>query len=455
MAPRPSSRAYSGRRLSKSTFAGTEYQSLTGQWSANTFRLATDRRSRVREGIPLCRTRKSVSFSGWNHRKMAQGTGHPIPGQRDHRRRPGIIGRRVEDVDQEPAVVSKPCRREAYDGRSIDPLSRPSYIPGVNRGRSGSQLEDGSAWEGSMELTRRCLLRWGIMLGGGAALIPTRRWFVVPSLTFALASLAHAAPGDPRLVQGVLEWPTTLTAKPFVVIRTEDGRWYYADIKSARRLEPAALTVGARVAVLGTEAARPHEITALAFGSGDAAALALALMPHTNPPTPSSVSGPVTTAELLRPVKPAAAEPPKSAAKAGPAPVAAAPATTVQPEPGPPAHLRVGEPRKEQLTPVKTMTPSEPKPSAGASARSTDISRWSELRGTVHAVGDHEVVVRVDDGQLVPADLSGLRGVAVALKPGSPIVVYGTRDGEKFQAIGLIQQEIRPLVKPVAAPQRH
>src|SRR2546422_2650410 len=104
MAPRPSSRAYSGRRLSKSTFAGTEYQSLTGQWSANTFRLATDRRSRVREGL-LCRTRKSVSSSGWNHRKMAQGTGHPIPGQRDHRRRPGIIGRRVEDVDQEPAVV--------------------------------------------------------------------------------------------------------------------------------------------------------------------------------------------------------------------------------------------------------------------------------------------------------------------------------------------------------------
>src|SRR5207247_2397993 len=103
--------------------------------------------------------------------------------------------------------------------RSIDPLSRPSYIPGANRGRSGSQLEDGSAWEGSMELTRRCLLRWGIMLGGGAALIPTRRWFVVLSLTFALASLAHAAPGDPRLVQGVLEWPTTLTAEPSVVIR--------------------------------------------------------------------------------------------------------------------------------------------------------------------------------------------------------------------------------------------
>src|SRR3989442_795270 len=271
------------------------------------------------------------------------------------------------------------CRRKAYDGRSIDPLSRPSYIPCANRGRSGSQLEDGSAWEGSMELMRRYLLRWGIMLGGGAALIPTRRWFVVLSLTFVLASLAHAAPGDPRLVQGVLEWPAKLTAQPFVVIRTEDGRWYYADIQNARRLESASLTVGARVAVLGTEAARPREITALAFGSGDAAALALALMPHTNHPAPSSASGPATTAEVLGPVKPAAAEPPKSAAKAEPAPVAAAPATTVQSEPGPPANLkRSGQPQKEHGTPVE----------------------------------------------------------------------------ENFEAIGAMQQEVRPPEKPVAAPQR-
>ena len=283
--------------------------------------------------------------------------------------------------------------------------------------------------------------------------IPTRWWFVVLSLTFELASLAHAAPGDPRLVQGVLEWPTKLTAEPFVVIRTDDGRWYYADIKSARRLEPAGLTVGARVAVLGTEAARPHEITALAFGSGNAAALALALMPHTNPPAPSSASGPATTAELLGPVKPSAAAPPKSAAKVEPAAVAAAPATTVQPEPGPPANLRVGEPRK-QLTPVKTMTPSELKPSTSASTRLTGTSRWSELRGTVHAVAGHEVVVRVDDGQLMSVDLSGLGGVAVELKPGSPIVVYGTRGEEEFQAMGLIQQETRPPAKPVAAPQR-
>jgi len=246
-----------------------------------------------------------------------------------------------------------------------------------------------------------------------------------------------------------------LTAEPFVVIRTEDGSWYYADIKSARRLEPAGLTVGARVAVLGTEAARPHEITALAFGAGDAAALALALMPHTNPSAPSSASRPAMAAELLGPVKPSAAEPPKGAAKAEPVAVAAAPATTVQPELEPPANLkRRGEPRKEQVTPVKTMTPSGPNPSASASIRVTDTSRWAELRGTVHAVAGHELVVRVDDGQLVSLDLSGLRGVAVALKPGFPFVVYGTRSEAKFEAIGLIQQEIRPPAKPVAAPPR-
>ena len=70
-----------------------------------------------------------------------------------------------------------------------------------------------------MELTRQDPLRSGIMLGGGAALILRRRWFVAMSFTFALASVAHAANGDPRLVQGVLEWPTKLTAEPFVVIR--------------------------------------------------------------------------------------------------------------------------------------------------------------------------------------------------------------------------------------------
>src|SRR3989442_9204386 len=227
-----------------------------------------------------------------------------------------------------PSSASR-CRSEAYDGRSIDPLSRPSYITCDNRGRSGSQLEDGSAWEGSMELTRRDPLRSGIMLGGGAALILRRRWFVAMSLAFALASVTHAANGDPRLIQGVLEWPAKLTAEPFVVIRTDDGRWYYTEIKNAKRLESGPLTSGGRVAVLGTEAARPHEITAIAVGSGDAAALALALMPHVNAPVAGAPTPPPAV-EAPTPPKPVVTEPastPKTVAKpAAPAAITAPPA---------------------------------------------------------------------------------------------------------------------------------
>src|SRR5438093_2074192 len=219
MAPRPSSRAYSGRRLSKSTFAGTEFRSLTGQWSANTSGSRPIVVLAFLKGCPCAgrgspSTPPAVTIGKW---RRVPGTRFPVSAVIVGG--PRLLGVASKNSTRSLPSSASPCRREAYDGRSIDPLSRPSYIPGANRGRSGSQLEDGSAWEGSMELTRRCLLRWGIMLGGGAALIPTRRWFVVLSLTFALASLAHAAPGDPRLVQGVLEWPTTLTAEPFVVIR--------------------------------------------------------------------------------------------------------------------------------------------------------------------------------------------------------------------------------------------
>src|SRR5262249_16046807 len=133
----------------------------------------------------------------------------------------------------------------------------------------------------------------------------------------------------------------------------------------------------------------------------------------------------------------------------------AAPVPTVRPELGPPANLkRRGEPQKEQVTPVTTMTSSDPKPSASALIRMTDNSSWSELRGTVHAVAGQEVVVRADDGLFVSVDLSGLRSVAVGVKAGSPMVVDGRRGEEKFQAIGLIQQEIRTPAKPVAAPPR-
>src|SRR5438132_1647652 len=41
-----------------------------------------------------------------------------------------------------------------------------------------------------------------------------RRGIVALSVAVLVASAAHAAPGDPRLIQGVLEWPAKLTGKP-------------------------------------------------------------------------------------------------------------------------------------------------------------------------------------------------------------------------------------------------
>src|SRR5712691_1292039 len=293
-----------------------------------------------------------------------------------------------------------------------------------------------------------------------------RRWIVVPALMFAFASSAHAAPGDPRLVQGILEWPAKLTVEPFVVVRADDGRWYYAEIKAAKRLESAPLTAGARVAILGTEATRPHEITAIALRSGDAVALAMALMPHVSPTAVASAPPPAPTAEPPSPSKPVAAESPqtpKTAAKPEPAAATWAPTPPAKaPQPPasdstPPANPRVAEKPKEKLTPVKTTAPADPirqsKPSPSVSAGPAS-TRWTELRGTVHAVAGHWVVVRADDGQSVLVDFSALRGAAAALTPGSPILVYGTLGEEKFQAVGIVQQGTRPPAKPVAVPPR-
>jgi len=217
-----------------------------------------------------------------------------------------------------------------------------------------------------------------------------RRWIVVLAVLSVSAPCADAAPGDPRLVQGILEWPAALTVEPFLVVRSEDGRWYYAEVKDAKRLGSAPVSAGARVTVLGTEGTRPHEITALAVSSGDAAALALALVPRLTP-TPVTTSSPTT-------------EPPR--------------------------------------------------PSTSAVAKPASALRWSDVRGTVHSLAGQELVVRTEDGQLVPVDLSDLRGAAVSLTPGSSIVVYGSAGDEKFHAIGLIQHEPRMPVSPVAAPPR-
>jgi len=188
----------------------------------------------------------------------------------------------------------------------------------------------------------------------------------------------------------------------------------------------------------------------------------MALMPHVNPTAVVSAPPP----EPLSPSKPVATESPqtpKTVAKPEPAaPTWAPPPAAAAPQPPasdstPPANPQVAEKPKEKLTPVKTTAPSDPiaqsKPSPSVSAGPASTRR-TELRGTVQAVASHWVVVRADDGQSVLVDFSALRGTAASLTPGSPIVVYGTRGEEKFQAVGIVQQETRPPAKPVAVPPR-
>ena len=116
-----------------------------------------------------------------------------------------------------------------------------------------------------------------------------KRSLVTLALLALSATSAPASPGDPRVLQGTLEWPATVTNEPFVVLRGEDGRLYYADISVAQRRTPEAIRAGSRVAMLGVEGARPYEIAAIAVGSGDASSLGLA---PTSPPSSPSVSAP-------------------------------------------------------------------------------------------------------------------------------------------------------------------
>jgi hypothetical protein len=124
--------------------------------------------------------------------------------------------------------------------------------------------------------------------------------FVIVALS---AGGALAAPGDPRIVQGTLEWPATVTTELFVVVRGDEGRAYYADLASAQRRTPGPLTAGSRVSLLGIEGSRPHELTAMVIGSGDAASLGLA---PSFAPMPLTSPAPIA---LMPPAPAVAAEP--------------------------------------------------------------------------------------------------------------------------------------------------
>src|SRR5437867_3716139 len=122
---------------------------------------------------------------------------------------------------------------------------------------------------------------------------------------FATAVPAVAGPGDPRLVNGILEWPRAVSNEPFIVVRGDDGVLYYVAVGAARH--DASLTAGGRVAVLGLEGRSAHEINALGIGAGESVEAALGNLQGARP-------------------SPTVAAPPPPAASTLPAPAAAAPA---------------------------------------------------------------------------------------------------------------------------------
>ena len=137
---------------------------------------------------------------------------------------------------------------------------------------------------------------------------------IVPILTLLLAGPAFATPGDPRLIQGTLEWPAALTgSEPFVVLRGDDARVYYVDVTAARRQGEGALSAGNRMTLIGLEGTKSHEVVAVAFGSGDVTALSLALAGATVMAPPAVPRQPTTTSGTAALPGASPAAPPASA----------------------------------------------------------------------------------------------------------------------------------------------
>jgi hypothetical protein len=231
-------------------------------------------------------------------------------------------------------------------------------------------------------------------------------------LSVVLGGPALAAPGDPRLIQGTLEWPAALSGgESFIVLRGDDGRVYYADVVAAQRRVQGAVSGGSRMAILGLEGTRPYEILAVALASGDAAALSLALAQ----PTPTA--------------------PPTLAA--------AASTPTLSPQPSTPAAPVVLPAPPAAPAPVPSARPEEERPARGSEGRSV------VLRGSFYGVAGQNLFIRQDDGTLAVVDISKLvPSIAQQLRPGSPIGIVAIPVGNKYLATGFPGETISTLPPP-------
>ena len=223
--------------------------------------------------------------------------------------------------------------------------------------------------------------------------------FLLTATALLIAAPAMAAPGDPRAVRGSLEWPASLSAEPFIVVRGEDGRVYYADVSSAKRMSTAAI-VGP-ISIIGIEGNQPHEIAAVVVGPGDSA---LSFVTPSVPP-PAVIAPPPSSL----PRETTTSVPPAAVPSATPPPAAAQPALAPQ--------IAVA-----------------PEPSGG-----DDL--W-QVQGKVTAVLPREFVVETSPGETVRVDVSKLSPwTRQTVRAGDQVKLFGIpQTDERLVANGFIQE---------------
>jgi hypothetical protein len=208
-----------------------------------------------------------------------------------------------------------------------------------------------------------------------------------------LAAPALAAPGDPRTVRGTLEWPASLSTEPFVAVRGDDGRLYYADVSSAQRMNAGAIS--GRISLVGVEGTQPHEVHAVVIGAGDSA------LTFVTPTVPT----------------------PAEAAAGAPSSL---PRQAITPPPGavPSAQPPAAQP-----------TPAVPRPAVGE-----DL--W-QVQGKVVSVTPREFLVQTKPGEkTVRVDVTKLSPwTRDAVRPGDQVKLFGVpQKDRRLVANGFIQE---------------
>ena len=222
---------------------------------------------------------------------------------------------------------------------------------------------------------------------------------LIATALIVLAGPALAAPGDPRIVRGTLEWPATLSAEQFIVVRGDDGHSYYADVSSAKRMTPDSIT--GRISMVGVEGTQPYEIAAVVVGSGDSALV------YATPPAPAD-AGP-SPSSLAREAVPAPASP--NPAAAPPAPPAV-PRTAAAPE---------------------------------ATAATVTTDDFWQIRGKVTAVTPKEFVVETRPGEAVRVDVSKLSAwTHEAVRAGDEVKLFGVPQNDRRLVANGFIQEVQP-----------